>query len=342
MAPKPAASPATSKPAASKAAPAASKATSGSKPAAGKAAPAKAAPAAAKKPAAAGKAAPKAAPKAAAKPGKGKVGKGKKVAPLPEALKGKVTVEKKKKKVNPLIEKTPKNFSLGGTVQPKRDLGRFVRWPKYIRIQRQRAILKKRLKVPPSVNQFSKTLNRNTALQLFKILGKYRPETKVQKQERLKAAAAQKVEKKKGEKVAQDPSKKPIAIKYGLNHITALIENKKAQLVVIAHDVDPLELVLWLPALCRKMDIPYCIVKSKSRLGTLVHKKNAAALAISQVRPEDKQEFAQLVASIRANYNEKYDEIRKSWGGGIMGIKSRTRVARLERSKIREALAKQA
>jgi large subunit ribosomal protein L7Ae len=192
---------------------------------------------------------------------------------------------------------------------------------------------------------------RNTALQLFKILGKYRPETKVQKQERLKALASQKVEKteKKTEKAAkadkkkpaQDPSKRPITIKYGLNHITALIENKKAQLVIIAHDVDPLELVLWLPALCRKMDVPYCIVKSKSRLGTLVHKKNAAALVVSAVRPEDKQEFSQVVAAIRANFNDKYDEIRKSWGGGIMGIKSRTRMARLERSKIREALAKQ-
>ena len=41
----------------------------------------------------------------------------------------------------------------------------------------------------------------------------------------------------------------------------------KAQLVVIAHDVDPIELVIWLPALCRKMGIPYCIVKGKARLG---------------------------------------------------------------------------
>jgi len=34
---------------------------------------------------------------------------------------------------------------------------------------------------------------------------------------------------------------------------------------VISHDVDPIELVVWLPALCRKMGIPYCIVKSKAR-----------------------------------------------------------------------------
>jgi len=180
-------------------------------------------------------------------------------------------------------------------------------------------------------------------------MSKYRPETKVQKADRLKALAAQKVEKaekpaeKKREKKvkkALDASKKPMHVKYGLNHITALIEAKKVQLVVIAHDVDPIELVLWLPALCRKMDVPYAIVKSKSRLGALVHKKNAAAVAITAVRPEDKQEFSQIVTAVRKNYNEKFDAVRKSWGGGINGIKSRTRMAKLEKSKIREAIAK--
>lgn len=55
--------------------------------------------------------------------------------------------------------------------------------------------------------------------------------------------------------------KKPIVVKYGINHITHLVESGKAQMVVIAHDVDPLELVVWLPALCKKMGVPYAIVK---------------------------------------------------------------------------------
>ena len=50
-------------------------------------------------------------------------------------------------------------------------------------------------------------------------------------------------------------------MKYGLNHVTQLVESGKAQLVCIAHDVDPIELVLWLPALCKKQGVPYCIVK---------------------------------------------------------------------------------
>ncbi|WP_411016211.1 hypothetical protein, partial [Salmonella sp. s51884] len=98
-----------------------------------------------------------------------------------------------KKVVNPLFEKRPKNFGIGNDIQPKRDVTRFVRWPKYVRIQRQRAILVQRLKVPPSINQFSQTLDRQTAIQLFKLLAKYSPETKQQKKARLRARAEERL-----------------------------------------------------------------------------------------------------------------------------------------------------
>jgi large subunit ribosomal protein L7Ae len=54
---------------------------------------------------------------------------------------------------------------------------------------------------------------------------------------------------------------KPMSVKRGLNHCIGLIENKKAKLVVIAHDVDPIELVVYLPHLCQKNGVPYCIIK---------------------------------------------------------------------------------
>ena len=49
-------------------------------------------------------------------------------------------------------------------MQPKRDLTRFVRWPKYIRLQRQRKILYQRLKVPPAINQFTQTLDKHNGM----------------------------------------------------------------------------------------------------------------------------------------------------------------------------------
>ncbi len=67
------------------------------------------------------------------------------------------------------------------------------------------------------------------------------------------------------EKGTKTDKKKPVVVKFGLNHITHLVETSKAKLVVIAHDVDPIELVVWLPAVCRKMDVPYIIVKVRTQ-----------------------------------------------------------------------------
>jgi len=62
----------------------------------------------------------------------------------------------------------------------------------------------------------------------------------------------------------------PLAIKLYTLFTYFFFLQSKAQLVVIAHDVDPFELVVWLPALCRKMEVPYCIVKGKARLGSVL------------------------------------------------------------------------
>merc|ERR1712212_216436 len=249
----------------------------------------------------------------------------KKVAAAPYTQASKPTP---KKAVNVLIEKRPKNFGIGSDVQPKRDQTRFVRWPKYVRLQRRKRILYQRLKVPPSINQFTQTLDQQTATQLFKLLHKYRPETKAEKKARLTMMAEKKAAGK-----PETTGRKPVTIKYGINHITNLVESKKAQLVCIAHDVDPIEIVVWLPALCRKMGVPYFIVKGKARLGKLVHKKTATAVCITGVRQEDKNSLEKVSEVVRTNYNERVEEIKRNWGGGIMGGKSVAKVAKLEKAK---------
>jgi len=235
-----------------------------------------------------------------------------------------------------LFAKDAKDFRIGRDIQPKRDMSRFVKWPRYIRIQRQRAILKARLKVPPSIAQFTRVLDKNQADHLFRLLAKYRPETKEAKKKRLVDIAKQRVadEKagKKDEKKKEAPAK-PILLKYGINHVTTLVEQKKAKLVVIAHDVDPIEIVVWLPALCRKMEVPFVIVKSKARLGQVVHKKTATALAITEVKPEDAAKLEQAVASAKLAYAEPH----KKWGGGLLGIKAQAVVRRREKAAAREA-----
>merc|ERR1712062_438969 len=236
-----------------------------------------------------------------------------------------------KKVVNPLFEKRPKNFGIGQDIQPKRDLSRFVAWPKYIRLQRQKAILFQRLKVPPPINQFNQALDRQTATQLFRLMDKYRPESKKEKKARLKVRAEERV---KGK--ADAPTKRPPLVRSGVNTVTSLIEQKKAQLVVIAHDVDPLEIVLFMPALCRKMGVPYCIVKGKARLGRVVRRKTVTCLALAATNPEDRSALNKLVDAVKTNYNDRGDEIKRHWGGGVMGSKSQAKVAKLEKAKAKE------
>ncbi|CAI9103619.1 OLC1v1002136C1 [Oldenlandia corymbosa var. corymbosa] len=244
-----------------------------------------------------------------------------------------VAKKKTEKVVNPLFEKRPKQFGIGGALPPKRDLTRFVKWPLSVRIQRKKRVLRQRLKVPPSLNQFSKTLDKNLATNLFKMLLKYRPEDRAAKKERLLKRAQAEAE---GKTSSGSDAKKPIVVKYGLKHVTYLVEQNKAQLVVIAHDVDPIELVVWLPALCRKMEIPYCIVKGKARLGSIVHKKTASVLCLTSVKNEDKLEFSRILEGIKANFNDKFEENRKKWGGGIMGSKSQAKTKAKEKILAKE------
>lgn len=226
---------------------------------------------------------------------------------------------------NPLFESRKRSFGIGGAIQPRKDLTRYVRWPKYVRLQRQRRVLMDRLKVPPTLNQFNNTLDKNTARQVLKFVMKYQPETRKEKKQRLYAAASAAA---KGEKTT---SAKPVVVKYGLNHITTLVEQKKAKLVVIAHDVEPIELVVWLPTLCRKMDVPYMIIKGKSRLGTVVHKKTATALAITDVNKGDTSELATLVDIAKDQFNNNSDT-RKVWGGGKLGNKANARNAKIAKA----------
>merc|ERR1712194_666894 len=157
------------------------------------------------------------------------------------------------------------------------------------------------------------TLGKNEAMTVFTLFNKYRPETPAAKKQRLKEAAAAAA----GGK-ADSGSKAPNVVKFGLKHVTSLIEEKKAQIVLIACDVDPIELVLWLPALCRKMDVPFMIVKDKARLGALVHQKTAAVVAITGVDKADAAQLDLLKNLALEKYNNNKDLTRK-WGGGIMG-----------------------
>jgi large subunit ribosomal protein L7Ae len=139
--------------------------------------------------------------------------------------------------------------------------------------------------------------------------------------------------KKEAENEGERSKTKPVHLKFGLNHVTTLVEENKAKLVIIAHDVDPIEMVVFLPALCRKKGVPFCFIRGKANLGKLCHLKTATCVAVTEVRKEDIADLDAMSKQFKNQYNNNTN-LRRDWGGGIMGIKNQHMMA--ARRKIKE------
>lgn len=116
-------------------------------------------------------------------------------------------------------------------------------------------------------------------MQIFNLAEKYKPLSKRGK----KLLLLHRAQMRAGGKADEPADRKP-SMRAGIREVTSAIQQKKAKLVLIAHDVDPIEIVLTLPALCRKMGVPYCIVKGKARLGLMVQRKTCSCLAFTTLR----------------------------------------------------------
>lgn len=64
--------------------------------------------------------------------------------------------------------------------------------------------------------------------------------------------------------------------------------------------------------------------------------KTASCLAITDVKAGDAQAFGKIIEAVTSNFAEKWEEDRKHWGGGIMGIKSQAATTKLEKAKAKE------
>lgn len=176
------------------------------------------------------------------------------------------------------------------------------------KIQKKLYKLANAIKIPAPINQFKTTLEKADEDRVASLFRKYRPETRDEKRKRLESA---------------DPRSgpKPILIKFGLKHVTDLIESKKLGLVLIAADVTPITVVVWLPTLCKKMGVPYAIVKSKEVLGGLVNLKSSAAIGLETVRSEDNAEFQDIIRMCNAVFADQYEKHMTVVGGGRINLK---------------------
>jgi large subunit ribosomal protein L7Ae len=198
----------------------------------------------------------------------------------------------------------PKIFGIHRKGYQNRKLSRFIKWPKYIRIQKQRCILSKKLKIPTMISQFTKILNFNLTRKVFEILSKYKTKDKNHNETEKNI---EQIEKNRRE----NNNKKVFFLKHGINTVTNLVRKKKALFVLIANDVSPVEMVIWLPSLCKKLNIPFCIIKNKTRLGNLVKKKKTSCLAIESFLNKDKSDIIKIMDCFRSTFDQKFENNKK-------------------------------
>ena len=91
-------------------------------------------------------------------------------------------------------------------------------------------------------------------------------------------------------------------VRVGTNEVTKSSERAEAKLVVMAEDVDPVEILVHVPMLCEEKRIPYVYVPKKQRLGQSAGlTKSAASVAVVEAGEAKGllDEIAQAFASIK-------------------------------------------
>ncbi len=85
-------------------------------------------------------------------------------------------------------------------------------------------------------------------------------------------------------------------LRVGTNEVTKSSERGEARLVVMAEDVDPVEILVHIPMLCEEKRIPYVYVPKKQRLGQSAGlSKSAASVAI--VEPGEAKGLLEEIAT---------------------------------------------
>ncbi|KAI5185415.1 large subunit ribosomal protein L7Ae [Nematocida homosporus] len=188
-------------------------------------------------------------------------------------------------------QKTPRN-KRGGGQKHTADIAKAEAKAQDRVIQKKKAALTNALSCPPAIHQFSQKMDEDLKTRIAEVFGSYKPETPEERLHRV-----------------ENKQEKKLSLVFGLRQIVKLIEKKKAKLVLIANNVDPIVVVLFLPSLCKKMGVSYAIYDTKENLGALVGRKQAACVAIDTVVPG----LEGLITEVNEQFSDRYDQIMRQW-----------------------------
>merc|ERR1712055_3883 len=226
-----------------------------------------------------------------------------------------------KAKKNPMFIARKKNFGFGMDKPYKRNMNHMVKFPRYVILQRREKTIKTRLQQPPQIHQFKTYIDRPTKVALTDFLSKNQNETKLQKKIRIKSTIKNEVAKAGTEKKQKIPAGPAGIIKFGVQEVTKAVTQKRAKLVVIAANVEPIHLIMHLPSLCYQHNVAYCIVADKGWLGKQIGEKKVTCIAITEPATTSTA-LQNLIKVWHTNYNDNYLETRTTWGVGELSTRA--------------------
>lgn len=88
------------------------------------------------------------------------------------------------------------------------------------------------------------------------------------------------------------------SVRKGANETTKAVERGDAKLVVMAEDVEPPEILAYMPPLCEEKDIPYGYVPNQRELGSAAGIEVSSS-SVAVVDPgEEKDELESVIAEL--------------------------------------------
>ena len=86
------------------------------------------------------------------------------------------------------------------------------------------------------------------------------------------------------------------------------------------------KLVISLPALCHKLQVPFAVVRTKALLGQLVHVKTCSCVAFTEVAKADEAALKAVIDKI--NLGTDYKEMMHHYGGNNRSARSLAKEAK--------------
>lgn len=91
-------------------------------------------------------------------------------------------------------------------------------------------------------------------------------------------------------------------VRIGINEVTKVLNDGKAQLVIIAGDTVPFEIIQTLPTICEDKNVPFIFCRSSNALGTATEVIKTAAAVIYYTNDNEYKRNDKIIKELKLTF----------------------------------------